>query len=167
MADKSQYVVVKLDEVELATALYAGSQLHNLSKRMGLRDRAIRRDVSPMHLTQVGMIGEMVVAKYLDVYWGGSARSYAGADLSHNIEVRTISRPENGLKVRRRDADKIVVGVILPAQLAQREFVIPGWHLGADVREEWLVDPYNAGRPYYAVPLSELRTPLDLRERLR
>jgi hypothetical protein len=156
---------ITLDEIELSVAMHAGIQLHHLSQHLGLKDRPIAPGVNPIYLNQVGMLGEMVVAKYLDLYWGGSARSYGKADLSHRIEVRTITRPDNGLKVRERDKGKRVVGVLLPASLSSRVFQIVGWLEAEEgMKQEWVRDPYNAGRPYYAVPLLSLHPISMLKE---
>lgn len=159
---------IELDEVEWATALYAGVLIHHLSCKLGLTDRLIKPGANPVRINQIGQLGERVVGKALDLYWSGAARTYAGADLSHNIEVRTIGNPKNGLKVRPRDGnDKRVVGVLLPDDLECRKFVVAGWVLAQDAKQKrWGRNPYNKGL-YYGVPLHELRPIAELRDIIR
>lgn len=156
---------IELDEVEWATALYAGVLIHHLSCKLGLTDRLIKPGANPVLINQIGQLGERVAAKALDLYWSGAARTYAGADLSHGIEVRTISNPKNGCKVRPRDADdKRIVGVLLPEDLSTRKYTVVGWILAQDAKQKrWGRNPYGKGL-YYAVPLHELRPIAELRD---
>lgn len=159
---------IELDEVEFFSAMYAGVLIHHLSCKLGLTDRLIKPGANPVRINQIGQLGERVAAKALDLYWSGAARTYAGADLSHQVEVRTISNPKNGLKVRPRDSDdKRIVGVLLPEDLSTRKFTVVGWIFAADAkRKEWERNPYNKGL-YYGVPLHELRPIAELRDIIR
>lgn len=159
---------VELDEVEFWSAMYAGVLIHHLSCKLGLTDRLIKPGANPVRINQIGQLGERVAAKALDLYWSGAARTYAGADLSHNIEVRTISNPKNGLKVRPRDdPTKRVVGIALPDDLECRKFVVAGWIMAGDAKQKrWSRNPYNRGI-YFGVPLDQLRPIAELRDIIR
>lgn len=161
-------MVVKLDEVEFWSACYAGLLLHSLSLKMGLTERMKKPGGDPVRIQQVGQLGERVAAKALDLYWSGAARTYAGADLSHNIEVRTTGNPKWGPKVRSRDADKKrVVCVHIPGDLSAREFEVLGWILAGDAKlPQWWVDPYGKGG-FYSVPPAALRDIYELQHIIR
>lgn len=158
---------VRLDELEYRLGMAAGSFIHGMSRRAGLRDGMIagQSEADSLLLNQKGQLGELVVAKALDLFWGGSAWSFGKPDLSHNIEVRTLSPESQVLKVRMGDDDlKRVVGVRLPKDLEHGEYELVGWiYAGHGQKRIWLDDPFGAGRPYYRVPLSELRPIEELR----
>lgn len=161
-------MLVHLDEVEYWSTCYAGVLLHSLSLKMGLVDRMYKPGGDPVRINQVGQLGERVAAKALDLYWSGAARTFSAPDLSHNIEVRTVSNPGWGPKVRKRDApDKRVVAVHVPDGGLVRDFEVLGWVLAGDVKKkEYWVTPYGRGG-FYAVPGSEMRPIEELRELIR
>ena len=53
-----------------------------------------------------GALGEVVVAKALDHYWGGPIDTFKSADLGDIIQVRTRSRADYELIVRPDDLDQ-------------------------------------------------------------
>lgn len=159
---------ITLNEVEFLSAAYTGLLISWASRKAGLRDMPMKGGVDSLYLNQIGALGEMVVAKCLDLYYGGAAFTFAKPDLSFMVEVRTIGNQGLGLKVRPRDApEKRIVGVLVPDDLETRKFVVAGWIPASDAKQErWLCDPGSRGRPVYYVPLSELRSIEELRREI-
>lgn len=157
-------MVVHLNEVELGSALYAGILLSQMSSVLGLRDRVHSSRHSSLEITQLGIVGERVVAKALDLYWSGAAQTYTGADLSHDIEVRTTTHPDKGLKVRETDYDdKRIAGVFI-SDIDSGDYLVTGWILAGDAkREAYWVNPRGLGG-YWRVPASVLRPIAELRD---
>lgn len=106
-----------------------------------------------------GALGEMAVAKYLDLYWPVSVNRFRDKpDLGDDLEVRS-----GFPKVRPGDdADQRVVFVTM---LDAVTFRIDGWiEAGyAQSRPDWKNDPHDRGRPCFVVPEVELRPPEMLR----
>lgn len=158
---------VQLDEIELGSAIRSGELLYMLSLKMGLKERKIDPNQTGMDITIRGQVGERAVAKGLDLYWSGAARTYKAADLSHNIEVRTIAREGLGIKVKETDHDsKRVVGVIVPdantlvSLLCGVELSILGWAEAGEVKQHGKRIYAHGGHFYVADPGNPIIKPL-------
>lgn len=149
---------VELDQVEYASAAYAGLLLYSMSRERGHREGILNPRLNGLYISQVGQLGERAVAKALDLYWSGAAFTFSAPDLSHNIEVRTTRRVGQGVKVRPADDPaKKVVGVLVEDGREQGPYVILGWIYAGDAkRKAWGRRPYG-GPLYYAVPPQALR----------
>lgn len=100
----------------------------------------------------VGCIGEIAVAKGLNIQWDRSVGTYKNqADLSGNIEVRHRSNPEFQLIVRDNDKDDSIY--VLSRGMPPGAIEIVGWIYGHMAKkEEYKKDPGGYGRPAYFVP---------------
>jgi hypothetical protein len=107
-----------------------------------------------------GACGEKAVAKHLGVYWTEIVGDSKADDVA-KYQVRTnISRRLNDLCLRPRDPpspirpqDRVYISVLsfLP------EFVICGWILGSEGKQEqWLREGSPGRPPCYYVPCSAL-----------
>lgn len=97
---------------------------------------------------------EMVVAKYLNVYWDGSVGTFKSVPDVGDVEVRHTPVHSNKLIVRDRDSDD---GIYYLVTGEAPYFTVRGWIRGADAKQErWKRDPNNRGLPAYFVPQREL-----------
>lgn len=100
-----------------------------------------------------GACGEMAYAKARQRYWNGSVNTFqTGGDVGA-VQVRTRSRDNYDLIVRRNDRDSdafvLVVG-------KSGKYRVVGWIYGRDAkRDEWL-KTYGDREPAYFVPQSAL-----------
>lgn len=108
-----------------------------------------------------GAIGELVVAKFLKIYWPGSVDTFqTKPDLSVG-EVKTRSKHWHDLLVRTYDVedgndDKVFI--LVTGHSSRNDFQVRGWITAGEVRrDEWW--KAVGGRPAaWFVPVSALRT---------
>jgi hypothetical protein len=111
--------------------------------RYGAAERGGDKDLN-------GALGELALAKHLDVYWLPTMRPQAGDVGRH--EARATTWPNGCLIVHPEDRDDRPYYLVVNAPPT---FRIVGWLLGADAkRNEW----WDATKPTpaYFVPQSEL-----------
>ena len=100
-----------------------------------------------------GAMGELVVAKVLDIYWDGSVNTFSRSDLP-GIEVRTRSKGDYELIVRPHDSDESVF-VLVTGKCPI--YVVRGWIKGRDAkRPEWLKE-HGSRPPAHFVPQEALK----------
>ena len=104
-----------------------------------------------------GACAELIVARYLGVYWVPSVNTFHKTpDIEPNIEVRSTVRMNGRLPVRKNDADDrwyfLVIG--RPPTMTIAGYI----QGGAAKRDEWWDDP-NDYRPSWFVPQSALHIP--------
>jgi hypothetical protein len=109
--------------------------------------------------SRAAAVAEMVVAKYLGLYWGGHVWDSAQhdhfrmeSDVGDRIEVRRIRRAQAPLTVRKRDLaveGRIVVSVFVDSQ-EQTSGQIMGWLPAVDAWEQ-------GRRPDHSDPKDETR----------
>jgi hypothetical protein len=108
-----------------------------------------------------GACGEMAAAKALGRYWDGAINSFKREDIPEmkelglcGLQVRTMGRHNYDLLVRPGDSDTdkfILVTGACP------EFVVRGWILGGDAKQEQWLAAHGGRSPAYFVPQSALR----------
>jgi hypothetical protein len=98
-----------------------------------------------------GALGEMALAKHLDVYIGGTG-VIRGPDVGE-CDVRTTSGANNRLILHPDDPDDRVFWLLTGAN---GQYQVRGNILGAEGKQQkWWKDPVG-GRPAYFVPQGEL-----------
>jgi hypothetical protein len=152
-----------LTQQEHALALALARLRHDHAVRDGKPDsHGFGGDDGRIH--QVGALGEMAVAKYLDVPWDQTLDTYKkGFDQSY-LQVRTRSTEYYGdspsdLIIRNNDHQNhcfVLVVMTLPLDLR-----IVGWTWAGDVR--WRLQENHGGREWsWFTPQRELRPMKDL-----
>ena len=101
-----------------------------------------------------GCCGEMAAAKALGVFWTGALGNLRSPDIGQRIQVRASTLRDARLILHKDDDDAaafvLVIGTI-------PEYLLAGWVLGADGKQEsYWTDP-KGGRPAYFVPQARLR----------
>jgi hypothetical protein len=133
-------------ETRLAAEMGVTRQLMNLFKK---RPDAYGCDKSvgwQVHIE--GCCGELVVAKYLGIYWNGNFEKLKADDVGH-FQVRTRSEHAWDMLLHDRDPDDrpfILVTGTAP------EYLIHGWMYARDGKKEKFWKDPARGRPAYFVP---------------
>ena len=111
-----------------------------------------------------GALGELAVAKFLNVFWSGSLGNL-GADDVGVLQVRAAARDDSRLIVHAGDPDDRAF-VLVVGRAPQLTLV--GWMLGSTAKQtRWIDDPVRrrgcAPRPAFFVPQTELHPVSELR----
>lgn len=104
-----------------------------------------------------GAIGEMAVAKGLNLYWVGSIGEWSrGHDVGGCVDVRSVTKPNHCLILH--DADKDETPYVLVELSKPSEATLVGWVFGADgKKQEYWSDPSGKDRPAFFIPRRALR----------
>lgn len=106
-----------------------------------------------------GTCGEMAVAKYLGVYFGGGmGDEFKSPDVGDRIQVRTTPRHDGSLIVR-KDAKDDHIYVLVTGEAPN--FFLRGFILGGDAKRDEFVMAPNGRPPAWFVPQYAL---LDMSE---
>jgi len=120
-------------------------------------------------LHAAGALGEMAVAKLLDLYWAAPINNYKGADLGDKIQVKTRQFREYDLLFRKNDSisEYYVLALLWDKWLATPKYkedwtvFVVGWKYGEYcVRDEWYKDYGNRPSEWF-VPQNVLHTDFD------
>ncbi len=146
-------IAVSLEWHEVMLAAGVGMRRHASALREGRPDRhGFDGDGWGSHVE--GACGELAVAKLLNLYWNGSVDTFKDVGDVGTLQVRTRSRHDYELIVRRDDrgSDRFV----LVTGKAPR-FIVHGYMTAgeAQAHPEWL-QTYGARPPAFFVPQSEL-----------
>lgn len=153
-------VIVVLEEMEMLTAGLLGVVRQIAALKAGRRDRhgIDAEDAFKAHVA--GAMGELAVAKCLGLYFPLSVNTFkTGADVGACFQVRTRSREDYELIVRKddRDDDRFVLVVGTPPKLR-----VCGWITGGEAKQDvWLANHGDRGACWF-VPQVELRPITDL-----
>jgi hypothetical protein len=157
---------VNLTPFEHANAVAWGFELWNLSQSKGLRESSHVTSKNMSHDIQVrGSIGEACVAKLLEIQLPQKPNQFKAPDLPFNIEVRSVSRDNYGLRVRDDDDDsRRVVCVVVPDSKYHEYYRVPGWLVAGQAKKiGYYWKPGGLGRCIYTVqqenlmPISRLK----------
>jgi hypothetical protein len=143
--------VISLSPSEILQASMMGvmRQVQNLKARRNDAYGAQTQNGWQMHVE--GALGEMALAKYLDVYLGGTGTLRA-ADVG-DCDVRTTSGPNNRLILHPNDPDDRVFWLLTGQN---GKYTVRGNILGAEGKKQQFWKDPAGGRPAYFVPQSEL-----------
>lgn len=108
-----------------------------------------------------GALGEIVVAKALGIYWGGTVNTFKNIPDVGKLEVRTRSKNDYDLIVREND-DSNSIYVLVTGQAP--EFYLVGWIKGHDAKVQKFVQTYGGRPPAYFVPHNALNPIEDLKK---
>jgi len=99
-----------------------------------------------------GALGEMALAKFLDLYWGGVG-TFRGSDVGKSQQVRTRSRHNYELMLHPDDDDEQTYWLLTGTNGTYR---VHGWLRGADGKKDHYWKDPAGGRPAFFVPQSDL-----------
>lgn len=101
-----------------------------------------------------GSLGELALAKYLNLFWNGSLRVGPG-DVG-KLEVRTRSEHRYDLMIHKSDPDEAIVWLLTGAF---GQYRVRGWIRAKDGKKAIYWRDPAGGRPTYFVPASALNSP--------
>lgn len=123
--------IVRLEMGEILVATYIGSMRNAESKIKGRRPRFKERHTGELwgyHIESAH--AELVVAKYLGVYWGFKVNTFHVPDIENtNYEVRFSNRSD--VKIRPDDS-----GIIISVSGECPEYRINGWVKADEGKQE-------------------------------
>jgi len=153
---------ITLNWYEYSMAAEVGLRRSLESKRAGLEDAHGLVTLGWSESIE-GAIGELVVAKALNIYWDGSVNTFKAPDFPPNIQVRTRPHPEHDLIVRPVD-DLFDIFVLVTGKCPS--YTVRGFIHGYDARDpEWLHNEGIGFRPdAYFVPQWALKPIEGLKE---
>ena len=142
-------VVLEWYEIDLASDV---GRRRNVE---AIRKKCVRSVVATDEWTShiLGALGELAFCKATGRYWCGSVNTFKGPDVGMSIQVRTRSKHTQDLIVRPKDGDSDVFVLVTGGP---SEFMLHGWMLGKEAKQEkYLTNPGGYGTAYF-VPASEL-----------
>lgn len=153
---------IRLSWFEVHLASEIGCRRHLAALQAGLPDRhGADRDDDGWTKHVEGAAGEMAVAKALNLYYDGSVNTFRdGADVGHQIQVRTRSKAHYELLVREGDADLAPYVLVTGRSPA---FRIVGWMYGADAKQDAWRKAHGGRDAAYFVPQAALYPIEELR----
>lgn len=148
---------VDLEWYEISRAALVGVSRNVEAMRKGCKNRMPINDEWGIHI--LGALGEAAFAKGTRRYWSGSVNTFKGSDIGRNIQVRTRSKHNYDLIVRRDDRDDDIFVLVTGGP---QMFMIHGWMLCSDAKQERYIQNYGFHGEAYFIPQSELRRIDDL-----
>ena len=146
------------DQKKIALNEAERRQTYNEKKRLQGRNKAPAFGSSSLTLHQVGALGEMAVAVYLNLQehvFQAQSAVRGSADLPGDIEVKTRSKHNYDLIVQKDERpDKKIVLVTVEKET----IILWGWCTAAEaMKQEYWSDPAR-GRPAYFMPKKALHS---------
>lgn len=140
---------ITLTNSEMVMAALIGCHRHIASLRLKQAHGA----TDTWTLNIEGACGELAAAKALNLFWDGSVNTFSAPDLQPNIQVRTRSKSDFGLIVRKKDNDDEIFVLVTGVSPT---FVVHGWIYGKDAKQEKWIQTYGDRPAAYFVPQSAL-----------
>lgn len=141
-------------EIELGAIAGVQRQVENLRKNRQPAYGADRKTDWQKNIE--GALGEMAVAKFLNLYWGGKGE-FRGDDVGP-YQIRTVGESNYRLILHKEDPDDKIFWLAIGRN---GSYTIKGWLIAKDgKKKEYWTDP-NTGRPAYFVPHDVLNRPED------
>lgn len=157
---------VVLTKYEIELAMFVANQRQGMNVENGAAHRHGADPADGMRLHREGCLGELAVAKALNLFWSGAIGDYGAIDVGNMVEVRAKNRPDHRLILHEDDTDDfpwVSVDVGSAPNISLR-----GWVMGRDgKRSEWWADPARSNRWAYWVPNVELRPMRELCKLIR
>jgi hypothetical protein len=110
-----------------------------------------------------GACGELVVARYLGIYWNGSVDTFKSPDLGANIQVRTRASHTYELIVRPNDADDDIFVLVTGKCPVYR---LRGFLRGSEAKMGEYSQKHGGRPEAFFVPHARLRPPEELERAL-
>lgn len=107
-----------------------------------------------------GACGEMVVSKFLGIYWDGSVDTFKAPDVGLKIQVRTRSMHNYELIVRNDDSDDELYVLVTGKCPSYR---IHGYIAGRDAKKREFLQTHGNRPSAYFVPHAALLNIADLK----
>lgn len=148
-------MIVNLTFAEWQMAHHVAGQraVYNLKKQAKPRYGAVE-GAHGEHISAMGTVAEMAVAKEFNLFWSGAVGNYDAVDVGGLVEVRGVEKKHHCLIMHKEDKDG------LPYVLAHvdgRTVEMLGWILAVDgKKDEWWSDPAKEGRHAYFIPQKAL-----------
>jgi len=146
--------VIVLTPEEMEEGRLCGGERLSRARRKSLKDKIGEPSLSS-HV--MGAQGERAAYKWLGEPWVCTTGLYGKPDV-RGLQIRTVPRTGDGLKIRPSDGDRVPVVLIVQRPAAPDRLWIRGWIFAKEGRAIGEVrDPGNRGYPAVYVNPSDLR----------
>ena len=126
---------VHLELYEEIMAALVGCRRHISFKAKGMKHRNGMNEEDGWRANIEGACGELAVAKFLNVYWDGSVDTFQSkADLMGNVEVKTRSKHNRDLLIRKNEMEDKPNEVYILVTGVSPDFKVRGWIRSEDIR---------------------------------
>lgn len=152
-------IVVQLDLSDMHLAAIIGVERTIDAQKSGRAGRYGKSDAPDFAGDVNGCMGEVALAKHLDMFWSGTLGNILAADVGAHLQVRTTAYRDGHLLLHQPDNDDqpFVLAVIkLP------KVMLVGWSFARDGKREEFWRP-GIDRPCFFVPQQQLRPIAELR----
>jgi hypothetical protein len=168
MVPNDALIEVTMTPLEQRIAITVGRLRDKGAK--GADKHGLKKSEDGWKLHASGALGEMAVAKMLDVYWDAPIDTYKDADLGDKIQVKTRSHREYDLIFRKNDSvtEYFVLALLWDKWLPTKKWpsenwtvFVVGWRFGEYcIRDEW-EQSYGKREKAWFVPQNVLHTDFD------
>ena len=162
MSDKFR---VTLTDSEILMAEVVGRTRTSESRKKGLKEGFSESNEEHEYRERQGVLGEMAVAKALNVFFPGHVNTFKTLADVYRWEVRTISETWHHLIIRPGDKlDRIYVLVCVQSPHCWVKGYFDAKDLKVELREKWKKDYNDLGKPLWEIPNDVLKDCSDLLE---
>ena len=150
-------VRVELDDIEVSVGHMIGTMRQAAVRLSHFATSTTGRDKYADHID--GALGEMAVAKGLDLYWDASVNSFKSRPDVSALEVRTTTYRPPRCSIYVSDRDDGAAKYILVSKISKTEYDLLGWASGDEIRQRGEYKSMAAGRsPQYWLQAGKLNS---------
>lgn len=148
-------MLITLTEKEYLFASKIGKTRQKESEKRKLSDKyGFKGKGEDIHI--IGAAGELAAAKALNLPWKPGINTFKKiSDLAKDIEIRTRTKSDYDLIVRRDDSNNRKY--ILVYQQDKLNYEVVGWISGMDAKQEKWLKRYGGRTPAFFIPKEELK----------
>jgi hypothetical protein len=160
-------VWVTLSQTEMQNASNVGVVRHHESTKRNSKASGgfVEDEFSMLQIHIQGAMGEVCVAKVLDLYYDGSVNTYSKADIGTNIQVRATLKHNGFLRVVKEDEKDNPDHYYFLVTGYAPYLCVRGWMKGLDAKSNEKHFWSMGGRPpYFFIPQNELH-PVFIKKR--
>ena len=147
---------IKLSLTEMLNASNVGVQRQYESDKKGSKfsEGFTEDEKTALTIHIEGAMGEVCVAKALNLYFEGTVNTYGQADIGDDIGVRTVTKENYGLLIYEKDNPEYFYYLV---KGTAPNFRVCGWLRGGDAKQDKYLAPYvSKTKNIWRVPESDL-----------
>lgn len=156
---------VNLEEYEVSLGVFVGTKRNQEAIKLGKKDsfgfNGSQEEGLNIHIE--GACGEIALAKFMNWFYSGSVNTYKDGGDVGKIQVRTRSRDDYDLIVRKNDKDSDIFVLVTGERPSYK---IHGWIKAGDAKKEIFLKNYGRRSPAYFVPQEFLLKISDLYKKI-
>lgn len=148
--------LIELSSLEVGAGVRTGGLRQYQALKMGKREAHGYKGNDGWQIQIEGALGEIAVAKFLNIYWDSSVNTWKTEDLK-GIQVRTRSEHHYDLIIRKDDSEESLY-ILVTGRYGK--YNIRGWMEGSKCKDPQWIQTYAHREPAFFVPQKVLN-PMD------